>query len=53
MRLDKVRIGPGTEPDSEMGPLITREHRDRVASYVEDASDPSGYSIDTSIPRGS
>ena len=25
------------EPDSEMGPLVTREHRDRVASYVERA----------------
>ena len=26
------KVGPGTEPDSEMGPLITREHRDKVAS---------------------
>jgi malonate-semialdehyde dehydrogenase (acetylating)/methylmalonate-semialdehyde dehydrogenase len=34
-RLPKVRIGAGTDPDAEMGPLITREHRDRVASYVE------------------
>ena len=34
-RLPKLRIGAGTDPDSEMGPLITREHRDRVASYVD------------------
>jgi malonate-semialdehyde dehydrogenase (acetylating) / methylmalonate-semialdehyde dehydrogenase len=34
-RLPKLRLGPGTDPDSEMGPLITREHRDRVSSYVE------------------
>jgi malonate-semialdehyde dehydrogenase (acetylating)/methylmalonate-semialdehyde dehydrogenase len=34
-RLPKLRIGVGTDPDSEMGPLITREHRDKVASYVE------------------
>ena len=34
-RLPKLKIGPGLEPDSEMGPLISREHRDRVASYVE------------------
>jgi malonate-semialdehyde dehydrogenase (acetylating)/methylmalonate-semialdehyde dehydrogenase len=34
-RLPKLRIGPGTDPDAEMGPLITREHRDRVASYVD------------------
>jgi malonate-semialdehyde dehydrogenase (acetylating) / methylmalonate-semialdehyde dehydrogenase len=33
-RLPKLRIGDGTDPDSEMGPLITREHRDKVASYV-------------------
>jgi malonate-semialdehyde dehydrogenase (acetylating)/methylmalonate-semialdehyde dehydrogenase len=36
-RLDKIRIGPGTDPEAEMGPLITREHRDRVASYMESA----------------
>ncbi|HEX5598042.1 MAG TPA: CoA-acylating methylmalonate-semialdehyde dehydrogenase [Micromonosporaceae bacterium] len=34
-RLPKLHIGPGTDSESEMGPLITREHRDRVASYVE------------------
>ena len=34
-RLDKVRVGPGTDPQNEMGPLITREHRDRVASYLD------------------
>jgi malonate-semialdehyde dehydrogenase (acetylating)/methylmalonate-semialdehyde dehydrogenase len=38
-RLPKLRIGPGTEPDSEMGPLITREHRDKVAGYVGGASE--------------
>jgi malonate-semialdehyde dehydrogenase (acetylating)/methylmalonate-semialdehyde dehydrogenase len=35
MRLDKLVVGPGTDPASEMGPLITSEHRDRVASYVD------------------
>lgn len=34
-RLPKLKVGPGLEPDSEMGPLISREHRDRVASYIE------------------
>jgi malonate-semialdehyde dehydrogenase (acetylating)/methylmalonate-semialdehyde dehydrogenase len=38
VRLDKVRIGAGADPDSEMGPLITREHRDKVASYVDGAT---------------
>jgi malonate-semialdehyde dehydrogenase (acetylating)/methylmalonate-semialdehyde dehydrogenase len=36
-RIPTVKVGPGTEPDSEMGPLITGEHRDRVRSYVEGA----------------
>lgn len=36
-RLPKLKVGPGTNPDNEMGPLITREHRDKVASYVEGA----------------
>jgi malonate-semialdehyde dehydrogenase (acetylating)/methylmalonate-semialdehyde dehydrogenase len=34
-RLPKVKVGPGTDPGSEMGPLITREHRDKVASYID------------------
>ena len=34
-RLDKVKIGPGCDPDSEMGPLITRAHRDKVAGYLD------------------
>jgi malonate-semialdehyde dehydrogenase (acetylating)/methylmalonate-semialdehyde dehydrogenase len=36
-RIPGVRLGDGTDPASEMGPLITAEHRDRVASYVEGA----------------
>ncbi|MFC5957176.1 CoA-acylating methylmalonate-semialdehyde dehydrogenase [Streptomyces pratens] len=37
-RAKKLRIGPGNDPASEMGPLITREHRDKVASYVAGAA---------------
>ena len=33
-RLPRIKIGPGTDPGAEMGPLVTREHRDKVASYV-------------------
>jgi malonate-semialdehyde dehydrogenase (acetylating)/methylmalonate-semialdehyde dehydrogenase len=33
-RLAKVRVGPGSDTDSEMGPLITEAHRDRVAAYI-------------------
>ena len=37
-RIATIKVGPGSEPDNEMGPLITGEHRDRVAGYVERAS---------------
>jgi malonate-semialdehyde dehydrogenase (acetylating)/methylmalonate-semialdehyde dehydrogenase len=36
-RIPKVKVADGLEPGAEMGPLVTREHRDRVASYVEGA----------------
>jgi malonate-semialdehyde dehydrogenase (acetylating)/methylmalonate-semialdehyde dehydrogenase len=34
-RLPRVKVGDGLDPDSEMGPLVTREHRDKVASYID------------------
>ncbi len=34
-RVDGLVVGSGTDPDSEMGPLITAQHRDRVASYLD------------------
>jgi len=34
-RVEDLQIGPSTAPDSEMGPLITREHRDKVKGYVD------------------
>jgi malonate-semialdehyde dehydrogenase (acetylating)/methylmalonate-semialdehyde dehydrogenase len=36
-RLPKVQVGPGSDPGSEMGPLITRQHRDKVAGYLDSA----------------
>jgi malonate-semialdehyde dehydrogenase (acetylating)/methylmalonate-semialdehyde dehydrogenase len=34
-RLPKIVVDDGTEPTAEMGPLVTREHRDRVAGYLD------------------
>jgi malonate-semialdehyde dehydrogenase (acetylating)/methylmalonate-semialdehyde dehydrogenase len=34
-RLVRIKVGPGSEPGIEMGPLITREHRDRVAGHLD------------------
>jgi malonate-semialdehyde dehydrogenase (acetylating) / methylmalonate-semialdehyde dehydrogenase len=38
-RIPGVVIGPGDEPASMMGPLVTSEHSERVRSYVEGAAD--------------
>ena len=37
-RMARIKIGPGLGEGNEMGPLITREHRDKVASAVGAAS---------------
>jgi malonate-semialdehyde dehydrogenase (acetylating)/methylmalonate-semialdehyde dehydrogenase len=34
-KLAALRVGAGTEPDIEMGPLVTREHRDKVRALVD------------------
>ena len=36
-RARNLRIGPGDQESSEMGPLVTAEHREKVASYVPQA----------------
>jgi malonate-semialdehyde dehydrogenase (acetylating) / methylmalonate-semialdehyde dehydrogenase len=43
-RMRRITIGPGQDAGNEMGPLITREHRDRVASYM-DAAKSEGASV--------
>jgi malonate-semialdehyde dehydrogenase (acetylating) / methylmalonate-semialdehyde dehydrogenase len=35
-RIPKVKVGDGMDPSSEMGPLVTAEHRDKVASYLDE-----------------
>ena len=34
-RARRLRVGPGTDPASEMGPLISAPHRERVVGYIE------------------
>jgi len=38
-RIGRIAVGPATDPAAEMGPLISREHRDKVASYLDAAGD--------------
>ncbi|CAM9862575.1 unnamed protein product, partial [Phaeothamnion confervicola] len=37
-RIPAIKVGPASEDGNEMGPLITGEHRDKVAGYVGGAT---------------
>ncbi|MBI2781422.1 MAG: CoA-acylating methylmalonate-semialdehyde dehydrogenase [Chloroflexi bacterium] len=37
-RLPKINVGPGSDPAAEMGPLVTKVHRDKVATYLDSAT---------------
>ncbi len=39
LRLPKLAVGNGADPGIDMGPLITGEHRDKVAGYIEAGAD--------------
>ncbi|MEU9864678.1 aldehyde dehydrogenase [Streptomyces sp. NPDC047971] len=34
-RVRKLRVGPGTDPATQVGPLVHHRHRDSVAAYVD------------------
>ncbi|MET9386686.1 aldehyde dehydrogenase [Streptomyces sp. NPDC002928] len=34
-RVGKLRVGPGTDPATQVGPLVHHRHRDSVAGYVD------------------
>jgi malonate-semialdehyde dehydrogenase (acetylating)/methylmalonate-semialdehyde dehydrogenase len=34
-RIEKLSVGPGDQPGIEMGPLVTKQHLDRVRGYVD------------------
>jgi malonate-semialdehyde dehydrogenase (acetylating) / methylmalonate-semialdehyde dehydrogenase len=52
-RIPQVKVGAGNDPDSEMGPLITAEHRDKVAGYVEAApGEGASVVVDGRRPAG-
>ncbi|HEU4351466.1 MAG TPA: CoA-acylating methylmalonate-semialdehyde dehydrogenase [Burkholderiales bacterium] len=34
-KAQRIKVGAGTEKSSEMGPLVTCQHRDKVASYID------------------
>lgn len=34
-RVRALKIGPGTDPDAEMGPVVTRQHMERIKGYID------------------
>jgi malonate-semialdehyde dehydrogenase (acetylating)/methylmalonate-semialdehyde dehydrogenase len=38
-RLPRIKVGPGSDPTAEMGPLVTGQHRDKVASYLDSSAE--------------
>ena len=34
-RVQSLKVGPGTDPEVEMGPLISKQHLDKVTSFVD------------------
>jgi malonate-semialdehyde dehydrogenase (acetylating)/methylmalonate-semialdehyde dehydrogenase len=34
----RLKVGPGTDPEAEMGPLVTKQHYEKVKGYVDRAS---------------
>jgi malonate-semialdehyde dehydrogenase (acetylating)/methylmalonate-semialdehyde dehydrogenase len=34
-RIAGLKVGPGLDPESDMGPLVTPQHRDRVVGYID------------------
>jgi malonate-semialdehyde dehydrogenase (acetylating) / methylmalonate-semialdehyde dehydrogenase len=43
-RVRALKIGPGSDPAAEMGPLVSRQHLDRVLSYI-DAGETEGAKL--------
>jgi malonate-semialdehyde dehydrogenase (acetylating) / methylmalonate-semialdehyde dehydrogenase len=37
-RVPAIKVGPASEPDNEMGPVITGEHRDKIDGYLAGAA---------------
>jgi malonate-semialdehyde dehydrogenase (acetylating) / methylmalonate-semialdehyde dehydrogenase len=41
----EIRVGPGLDPDSEMGPVVTSEARSRIVSYIDQGVDAGAHAV--------
>ena len=44
-RIEKLNVGPGDQPGVEMGPLVTKQHLDKVRGYVDAGVDQGALLI--------
>ena len=44
-RMRGIKVGPGTDPEAQMGPLITSEHRNKVAGYLATAEREGAFIV--------
>ena len=34
-RIEQIKVGPGTDAESEMGPLVSKQHYEKVRGYID------------------
>lgn len=49
---EKARVGPGSDPESEMGSLIDRDNQERVRRIIEQAGDEGELVLKGGVPGG-
>ena len=48
----KIKVGPGLEPDTQMGPLVSREQLERVCGYLESGAKEGAKAVVGGKRRG-
>ena len=50
--MSRVRIGPTADPDTDLGPVISMAHRDKIAGMVDRARDYARVVTGGTVPGG-
>ena len=48
----RIKMGPGLDPESDMGPLVSQQHLDRVLGYLESGSEEGAEVVTGGVRRG-
>ena len=49
-RMKALRVGPGYAPETQLGPLINAQSRDRIATMVDDAVASGAHTLGADFP---